>query len=140
MRAGLYAEFFLGLVHQLNRDGTVALPAGDARVSLVARDDVAGCLAALALGQPTNGHHDATGPESLRVADVVEAAGYRYAEATPAEFGAALPRLGEKPWWTYAYTSMFAAIGQGRWAGVADAVQELTGGRAVPFAGVLSRR
>ncbi len=44
------------------------------------------------------------------------------------------------PWWTYAYTSMFAAIAQDRWAGVSDAVWELTGRPAVPLAEVLARR
>jgi NAD(P)H dehydrogenase (quinone) len=140
VRAGLYAEFFLGLVRQLDSDGTVALPAGASGLSLVARDDVADCLAALALREPTNSHHDVTGPASLPVAAIVEAAGYAYAEATPAEFGSALLRLGEEPWWTYAYTSMFAAIAEDRWAGVSDAVQELTGHPAAPLTEVLARR
>jgi NAD(P)H dehydrogenase (quinone) len=140
VRAGLYAEFFLGLVRRLNRDSTVALPAGNGRVSLVARDDVAGCLAALALREPTNGHHDVTGPQSLTVAAVVEAVGYRYAEATPVEFGVALLSHGEKPWWTYAYTSMFAAIAQDRWAGVSHTVHGLTGHSAIPLAEVVGCR
>jgi NAD(P)H dehydrogenase (quinone) len=139
-RAVLYTEFFLGLVRQMDTDGTVPLPAGDARVSLVARDDVADCLAALALRGPTHSHHDVTGPESLPVGTVVEAAGYAYAEATPADFGAALLRLGEEPWWTYAYSSMFAAIAQDRWATVSNAVQELTGHSAAALAEVLATR
>jgi NAD(P)H dehydrogenase (quinone) len=140
VRAGLYAEFFLGLVHQMNRDGTVALPAGNGRVSLVARDDVADCLAALALREAANGHYDVTGPQSVPVAAVVEAAGYRYAEATAVEFGTALLSQGEEPWWTYAYTSMFAAIAQQRWAGVSHSVHELTGHPAVPLAEALDPR
>ncbi|GIF62392.1 NmrA family protein [Asanoa ishikariensis] len=127
-RAGLYTEFFLDLLRQASADtGEVALPAGDGRVSLVARDDVARCLAALALREPTNGHYDVTGPESLPVAKVAEAAGYRYADASPAEFAATLARLGEEPWWVYAYCSMFEAIRQHRWERTSDAVLELTG-------------
>jgi NAD(P)H dehydrogenase (quinone) len=140
VRAGLYAEFFLGLVRQLGTDGTVALPAGDSLVSLVARDDVAACLAALALREPANAHYDVTGPESMPVAAIVETTGYAYTDTTAAEFGAALLRLGEEPWWTYAYTSMFAAIAQDRWATVSDAVQELTRHPAAPLADVLTRR
>ncbi|MEV6970850.1 NAD(P)H-binding protein, partial [Hamadaea sp. NPDC051192] len=53
-RAGLFAEFFGGLVRQVAVDGTVRLPTGGGRMSLVARDDVADCLAALALAGPTD--------------------------------------------------------------------------------------
>ncbi|GAA1898564.1 SDR family oxidoreductase [Asanoa iriomotensis] len=115
-RAGLFTEFFLGLVRQVAVDGTVALPAGDARVSLVAREDVARGLAALALGEPLHGHRDVTGPDSRPVAEIVESAGYAYEECSPAQLIATLARLGEEPWWIYAYTSMFASISQGRWA------------------------
>jgi NAD(P)H dehydrogenase (quinone) len=88
---------------------------------------VARCLAALALREPTNGHHDVTGPESLTVETIARIAGYRYADTAPADFASALLRLGEEPWWTYAYTSMFEAIRQGRWAATSDAVTALTG-------------
>jgi len=128
VRAGLYAEFFLGLLRQAGAGtDSVALPAGDGRVSLVARDDIARCLAALALREPTNSHHDVTGPDSLPVAKVAEAAGYRYAETSTAEFAATLTRLGEEPWWVYAYCSMFDAIREHRWERTSDAVRELTG-------------
>jgi NAD(P)H dehydrogenase (quinone) len=120
VRAGLFAEFFLGLVR--GAGDPVALPAGRARVSLVARDDVARSLAALALGPPTNQEHDVTGPESLTVAEVVERAGFEYAETSIAEFAATLARGGEEPWWVYAYCSMFESIRQGRWERVARPV------------------
>jgi NAD(P)H dehydrogenase (quinone) len=126
-RAGLYTEFFLGIVRQVGADGVAALPAADGRVSLVAREDVARCLAALALGGPTNRHHDITGPDSLPVAEITAAAGYKYVETTPAEFAATLLRLGEELWWIYAYSSMFDAIRQHRWAATSAAVAELTG-------------
>ena len=56
LRAGLYAEFFLDLVRRCasgTRTARSPFPAADGRVSLVAREDVAQCLAALALGGPT---------------------------------------------------------------------------------------
>jgi len=149
VRAGLFTEFFLGLIRQAGASmgganmagtsGVVALPAADGRVSLVARNDVARCLAALALREPTNGHHDVTGPESLTVEAVAAADGYRYADTTPADFAAALLRLGEEPWWTYAYTSMFESIRQGRWAATSDAVTELTGRQPLSLRDVVSR-
>jgi NAD(P)H dehydrogenase (quinone) len=115
VRTGLFTEFFLGLVRQVAADGVVALPAGDASVSLVPREDVARSLAALALGEPTNRHHDVTGTRSLTVEAIVSAAGYRYVDTTPAEFTATLHGLGEEPWWIYAYAGMFESIRQGRW-------------------------
>jgi NAD(P)H dehydrogenase (quinone) len=137
-RAGLYTEFFLDLIRQAGSDGTVALPAADGRVSLVARDDVARCLAALALREPTNGHHDITGTESLPVEAVAAAAGYRYTDTTPGRFAETLLRGGEEPWWVYAYTSMFDAIRQHRWESTSDAVAELTGSAPVTLAEVLA--
>jgi hypothetical protein len=66
-------------------------------------------------------------------------AGYRYAEITPAQFAGRLLRLGEALWWTYAYTTMFESIGQGRWETVSDAVAELTGRPPASLPQVLSR-
>jgi NAD(P)H dehydrogenase (quinone) len=143
VRASLFAEFFLGLMRQVStggRDDAVALPAADGRVSLVARDDVARCLAALALGEPTNRHHDVTGPDSLPVGAIAAAAGYRYTDTTPAEYAGTLLRLGEEPWWTYAYTSMFDSIRQGRWEATSDAVINLTGRPPLSLPQVLTRR
>jgi len=116
-----------------------SLPAAEGRVSLVAREDVARCLAALALGEPTGRHHDVTGPDSLLVDAVAAMAGYRYAETTPAEFAGRLLRRGEALWWTYAYTSMFESIRQGRWETMSDAVAQLTGRPPASLPQVLSR-
>jgi NAD(P)H dehydrogenase (quinone) len=121
-------------------DGAVALPAADGRVSLVAREDVARCLAALALGEPTNRHHDVTGPDSLPVGAIAAAAGYRYTDTTPAEFAGTLLRLGEEPWWIYAYSTMFDSIRQRRWEATSDAVTDLTGRPPVSLPQVLTRQ
>src|SRR5262249_34045121 len=98
-RASLFTEFFMALVRQSAVDGVVRLPGG--RVSLVAREDVADCLAALALAGPTKRHHDLTGHEAVDVATVAESAGYAYEEISEAEFAAALTLGGEEPWWVY---------------------------------------
>jgi NAD(P)H dehydrogenase (quinone) len=143
VRASLFTEFFLSLMRQVSTggpDGTVALPAAAGLVSLVAREDVAQCLAALALREPTIRHHDVTGPESLPVDAIAAAAGYRYTETTPAEFASALARLGEEPWWTYAYLSMFESIRQHRWETRSKEVIELTGRPPVSLAQVLARQ
>ena len=143
VRASLFAEFFLMLMRQVSTggpDGAVALPAADGRVSLVAREDVARCLAALALGEPTNRHHDVTGPDSLPVGAIAAAAGYRYTDTTPAEFAGTLLRLGEKPWWIYAYSTMFDSIRERRWEATSDAVTDLTGRPPVSLPQVLTHQ
>ena len=99
---------------------------------------MARCLAALALGAPTNGEHDVTGPASLTVAEVVEKAGFAHEETSVAEFAATLARRGEEPWWVYAYCSMFESIRQGRWERTSDAVTALTGRSPASFEQVLN--
>jgi NAD(P)H dehydrogenase (quinone) len=143
LRAGLYTEFFLDLVRRCGTGAPnleVALPAADGRVSLVAREDVAQCLAALALGTPTAQHHDVTGPESLLVGEIAAASGHRFSDATTAQFAGNLARLGEETWWIHAYSSMFAAIREHRWQSVSSEVSRLTGRRPLALSTVLARR
>ncbi len=101
---------------------------------------MARCLAALALGEPTLRHHDVTGPDSLPVGAIAAAAGYRYTDTTPAEFAGTLLRVGEEPWWIYAYSTMFDSIRQRRWEATSDAVTNLTGRRPVSLPQVLPHR
>ncbi|WP_158564233.1 NAD(P)H-binding protein [Jiangella anatolica] len=127
-RASVYTEFFRSLVRGARRGDEVRLPAGDARVSLVARADVARSLAALALRPPSGTHHDLTGPAAPAVAEVVAAEGARHVEVTLAEYVAALLDGGETSWWAHAYGTMLESIRLGRWATVSDEVATLTGG------------
>ncbi|RIQ15845.1 NAD(P)H-binding protein [Jiangella rhizosphaerae] len=133
-RASVYTEFFASLVRGARRGDEVRLPAGDARVSLVARADVGRALAALALRPPSNTHHDLTGPAALGVADIVAAVdpAARYVDVPPAEYVAALLDGGETSWWTHAYATMLESIRRGRWAAVSDEVAALTGRPATP--------
>ncbi|TDC52907.1 hypothetical protein E1212_07115 [Jiangella ureilytica] len=144
-RASVYAEFFAGLVRGVlvpgPRGDEVRLPAGDARVSLVARADVARSLAALALLPPSNTHHDLTGPAALTVAEVAAALdpAARHVDVAPAEYLAALLGSGETSWWAHAYATMLESIRLGRWATVSGEVAALTGRPATPAGHVLSR-
>ena len=61
VRASIYTEFFETLVDGAMVDGELRLPAEEARVSLVAREDVGRCLAACAL-LPPDAPYDVTGP------------------------------------------------------------------------------
>lgn len=134
-RASVYTEFFIGLVSGATSGGEVRLPAGEARVSLVARADVARSLAALALRPPSNTHHDLTGPAALTVAEVVGALdpAARYVDVPPADYLAAMLAGGETSWWAHAYATMLESIRLGRWATVSAEVGELTGQPAAPI-------
>ncbi|MBW9214607.1 NAD(P)H-binding protein [Mumia sp. zg.B53] len=132
VRASIFTEFFAGLVARARPSGELRLPAGDAQVSLVSREDVARCLAALAT-TPTGRSHDVTGPVALGMAEVAEVAErawgtpVSYVDVPPTTFGAELAASGEDPWWTYAYASLFASIRQRRWEAVSEEVRALTG-------------
>jgi NAD(P)H dehydrogenase (quinone) len=130
VRASVYTEFFATLVELATVDGEVRLPAGDGRVSLVAREDVGRCLAASALA-PEAGSYDVTGPTALDMDTVAAAQGATYVPVREAEFQAHLAGR-ETPWWSYAYTSMFASIREQRWDVVSDEVERLTGRPPLP--------
>ena len=125
VRASIYTEFFATLLDGATRDGELRLPAEDARVALVAREDVGRCLAACAL-LPPSGPVDVTGPAALDMAALAAARGASYVPVTEAEFAAGVAHR-ETPWWAYAYTSMFGSIREHRWEVVSDAVEQLTG-------------
>jgi NAD(P)H dehydrogenase (quinone) len=130
VRASIYTEFFETLLDGATVDGELRLPAGDARIALVARSDVGRCLAACAL-LPPSGPHDVTGPAALDMTALAAARGARYVPVTEAEFASAVAHW-ETPWWAYAYTSMFGSIREHRWEVVSEAVETLTGVPARP--------
>jgi NAD(P)H dehydrogenase (quinone) len=120
-------------LRQARATGEIRLPAAGGRLSLVSRDDVGRCLAALAVAPPTSRHHNVTGPDSLdldTVAMVTERewqTPIQYADISPAAFIAELATAGEDPWWIYAYSTMFASVREQRWAAVSGEVSQLTG-------------
>jgi NAD(P)H dehydrogenase (quinone) len=132
-RASLFTEFFAAFLRPALMSGELRVPARGGRVSLVSRADVGRCLAALALLPPSGRHHDLTGPVALTLDDVAgvlaEVAGrsVSYTDIPPEVLAEELARSGEDPWWTYAYSSMFASVREGRWGGVSDEVVRLTG-------------
>lgn len=145
-RASIFAEFFLALLAPAASTGEIRLPAGDGRISLVSREDVARCLAALAVAPPTGRHHDLTGPESLDLATIAAQAGdawgtpVSYVDLPPAGYQAELARSGEEPWWQYAYSTMFDSIRQQRWRRVSGEVRQLTGRDPAPVRDVLAQQ
>jgi NAD(P)H dehydrogenase (quinone) len=132
-RASIYTEFFLHWLVDAATTGQLRLPAGDGRISLVSRVDVARCLAALAVAAPTGRFHEITGPESLDLAGVAALTEHewetpvRYVDLAPSEHLAEMARAGQTPWWMYAFSTMFESVRQQRWASVSDEVNRLTG-------------
>lgn len=143
-RASIYIEFFAHFLRPARVTGEVRLPAADGRISLVSRDDVGYCLAALATTPATGRHHDLTGPESLDVDAIAAITAQEwetpisYTDVSAAQFGSELASAGEEPWWTYAFSSMFASVREQRWAPVTYEVQRLTGRRPRTLADVLA--
>jgi len=110
-----------------------ALRAGSGRVALVSRADVGRCLAALALLPPSGRHHDLTGPEALTfeglagVLTGIAGIPVSYTDVPARVLVEELARSGEDPWWTYAYSTMFASVREDRWGTVSGEVLGLTG-------------
>jgi NAD(P)H dehydrogenase (quinone) len=144
-RASIYTEFFMAFLRRARMTGEIRLPAASGRISLVSREDVGRCLAALATAPPTGRHHDITGPAALALDAIAKVAGaawktpIRSTDVRPAEFAAELADGGEEPWWTYAYSSMFASIREHRWEATSDEVLRLTGRAPIALADLLAR-
>ncbi|MER5432337.1 NAD(P)H-binding protein [Streptomyces sp. NPDC002588] len=143
-RAALYIEFFQDWLTKARATGLLRLPAADGRVSLVARDDVARALAALAVGEPTGRHHDITGPESADLAGIASVAAeawqtpVAYVDIPPDTYCAETAATGLDPWWLYAFSSMFASVREQRWDRVCDDYTRLTGRLPLALRDVLS--
>jgi len=144
-RASIYTEFFLRWITEARATGELRVPAGTGRISLVSREDVGRCMAALATAPPTGTHHDITGPEALDLAAIAAIAAenlqtpMRYVDLAPSEHHVEMARAGMEPWWAYAFSSMFASVREDRWAAVSGTVAELTGRPPATLGEVLIR-
>jgi NAD(P)H dehydrogenase (quinone) len=143
-RASLYIEFFQAWLTEARATGLLRLPAADGRVSLVARDDVARALAALAVSEPTGRHHDITGPESVDLTGIASitaeawAMPVAYVDIPADTYSAETAATGLDPWWLYAFSSMFASVREQRWDRVRNDYTELTGRVPLALRDVLS--
>jgi len=142
VRASIFAEFLRHFLVPARSTGQISLPAGDGRVGLVSRADVARCLSALARSAPSGRCHEVTGPIALDMADAAATAAEVWGRpAVYQPIGAAehIEQLAptEDPWWLYAYSSMFASIREHRWGRVTAEVQHLTGRAPLTLADVL---
>lgn len=143
-RASVYSEFYLAVLAQARKGEELRVPAGEGRVSLVSRLDVARCIVALLKLPPDGARYEITGPEALDVPVIAGqltrhvGAPLRFAAVTPEEYRADLERGGESAWWTYVYGTFFESIREQRWAAVGDTVQRLTGRSPAPLQSALA--
>ncbi|HEX6871696.1 MAG TPA: SDR family oxidoreductase [Micromonosporaceae bacterium] len=148
LRDNLYAEFLSLMV---GPDGVIRGPAGDGRVAVVARDDVADVAAAVLteVAADPAAHAGAvyhlTGPEALTLAscaEIMTAVGGRqvhYEPETIEEAYASRAGYGAPAWQVDAWVSTYTAIASGDLAAVSDDVRRLAGHPATALADVLRR-
>lgn len=88
-------------------------------------------------------HHDLTGPESFTfeglagVLTGIAGIPVSYTDVPRRVLVEELAGSGEDPWWTYAYSTMFASVRAGRWGTVSGEVLRLTGSAPSSVAEVL---
>ncbi|WP_188941347.1 SDR family oxidoreductase [Nakamurella endophytica] len=131
LRDNLYSDFLPLLA---GPDGVIRGPAGDGRLSAVARRDVAD-VAAVVLRDPRTFAHrrlDLTGPEAFTLAEAAErisaaqGATVRYRPETLEEAFASRAGTAE-PWQVEAWVSTYTAIAAGDLEAVSDDVRQVTG-------------
>jgi uncharacterized protein YbjT (DUF2867 family) len=133
LRDNLYLDVFPDIVGQ---DDVIRGPAGDGRVSAVARDDVA-AVATRVLVDP--GHsgatYDLTGPVAFTLAEaaaVLSAAwgrSIRYEPETLDEAYRSRESYGAPSWQVAGWVTSYAAIASGELSPVSSAVEDITGRR-----------
>ncbi|MCC6804273.1 MAG: SDR family oxidoreductase [Anaerolineae bacterium] len=131
LRDSLYAD---SIPHFFGRDGIVRGPAGDGRVSCVARDDVADAAAAVLMSDQHNGKtYNNTGPEALTLAEIAalisEYAGrpLSYHEETMDEAWQSRAVYNAPDFMVEAWISTYTAIAEDELSLVTDDILRLTG-------------
>ncbi len=141
-------NLYLDVLPYFAADGVIRGPAGDGRVSAVARADVAR-VAALVLRDPlahAGATYDLTGPEALTMAEVAarvtEETGRptRFENETVEEAYASRARWNPQPWQADAWVSTYTAIAAGELAGLSSHVRDLTGREPLSLRDVLASR
>lgn len=132
-RTSVFADFVVATwIEPALVSGTLELPAGDGRASLVTRGDVGRALAGLALSGE-RGAVALTGPEALSLDDIcaraasVTGRAVRRRPVDDATYRRELAAAGAPGWLVEAYASLWAAVREGRFAAVAGDVERLTG-------------
>jgi uncharacterized protein YbjT (DUF2867 family) len=143
LRDNFYAEVWPSFA---DHQGVLRGPAGDGRVAVVSRRDVAE-VAALVLAERDEAPerhagttYDLTGPEALTVRDIAEALTrvtgrpHRFEDETLEQARLSRASYGAPEWQLQAWISTYTAIRDGEVAAVTDAVSRLLGRPATTFA------
>lgn len=143
LRDNFYLDFMPDVVGE---DGVIRGPAGEGRVALVARADVARAAAAV-LTDPAahrGARYDLTGPESLTLAEVAATIGaaqgrrVTFHDETVDEAYASRRHHDAPGWLLDAWVSTYTAIASGELAAVSGDVEQLTGTRPTSLAELLA--
>jgi NAD(P)H dehydrogenase (quinone) len=139
-RTSVFADFFVSTwIEPALGEGTLGLPAGTGRMSLVARDDVARALAVAAVSR-REGVIELTGPAALTADEISEITGaatgrpLRYLALGEPAYRRRLVEQGGPEWLIDAYSSMFASVREGRFEAVSEDVPRLVGRPPQPYA------
>ncbi|QKJ18376.1 SDR family oxidoreductase [Microbacterium hominis] len=144
LRDNLYLDFLPAMV---GADGVIRGPAGDGRVAVVTRADIAACAVAVLAspGEHVGRTYELSGPEALTLDEVAavltahtgRTVGY-HRETVPEAYESR--RAWEAPDWQYdAWVSTYTAIAAGELADVTGDVEALTGRAPMSLAEHLSR-
>jgi NAD(P)H dehydrogenase (quinone) len=139
-RTSIFADFFVETwLEPARASGSLAVNAGEGRMSLVTRADTAAALAAAAIAR-REGVLDITGPEALTGAEIAAIAGLAYEALDEAEYRRRLAAEGNPDWLIDAFASMFRSVVEGRFATVSPDVAALAGRPAQTFGEFLRER
>ncbi|HQR28033.1 MAG TPA: SDR family oxidoreductase [Nocardioides sp.] len=142
-------NFYLDVLpYFVGEDGVLRGPAGDGRVSAVARADVARVALEVLLDPEAHrgATYDLTGPESLTLTEVAETISavtgrtVRFHDETVEEAYASRLRWPAEQWQYDAWVSTYLAIARGEVAGVSEDVAALTGVPPTGLADLLRAR
>ncbi len=142
LRDNFYADV---MEHFAGEDGVIRGPAGDGRVSLVARADVARVAATVRTDPASHigASYDLTGPEALTTAEVAaviaEVRGRKvtFHDETLEEAYASRAQWNAPEWQNDAWVSTYTAIASGELRRVSEDVERVTGRRAMTLREVL---
>lgn len=147
LRDNLYADSAPMLAGE---DRVIRGPAGDGRVSLVARDDIADAAVTVLLDPAAHAGqvYSLTGPRSLTLTEVAEiltaesnpATAYRYEPETVSQAYASRAVYRAPDWQLEAWVSTYEAIAAGELDGVTADIPLLTGHPATSLAEVVRRQ
>ena len=143
LRDSFYLDFMPDVVGD---DGVIRGPAGDGRVALVARADVARVAATVLQdpGRHRNQRYDLTGPEALSLTEVAATISQAWGRTitfhheTIEEAYASRQKWNAPDWQTAAWVSTYTAIASGDLARVSEAVETITGQRPLSLAEYLA--